>query len=854
MKRLFKIFWFFTKIGLFFLVLGIVTLFVTYKIMEKDLPSVESIREYKLQVPLRVYSKDGKLIREFGTIRRSPAALEDVPQHLINAYIAGEDANFYSHYGVDPKGLFRAVWEIITTGSKKTGGSTITMQLTRNVFLNLKQTYTRKLKEIFLAIKLEQTISKDEILELYLNKNFLGWHSYGIVAAADRYYGKTLDQLTLAEAAMLAAPPKAPSTINPITNPERALLRRNYILRRMLELNFIDQEQHDLAVAEEDNAVLHEATIELNAPWIAEMVRSQMIEQYGDNAYTDGYIVHTTIDSKMQQAAEVAIQKGLQTYDKIHGYRGPIKHFNIKSEDSNVENKLQVSDELIAEAIVKIKKTPVTAGIQAGLVTFVEDESSIVRLIDGQDVVIDYESSTWASEFIDNDRKKAKPKTLHEIIKVGDVIMVKRNDLGNFVLAQIPRVQGALISLDPNDGSILSLIGGFEFNLNKFNRDTQAKRQPGSGFKPILYSAALDAGLTASTLINDAPIVFDDDKLEKAWRPQNYSEKFFGPTRLREGIVGSRNLVSIRVLDQIGINTGRNHMIKFGFEPNDIPKNLSIALGSPNVTPLSMARAYAVFANGGYLIDPYLIHSITNQDGEMIFEKPQVVLCDNCEGKIEQEKLASIIQENGSQSIVEVNNNFNNNQNSNTENSTDKTTPGAIEQQKEEDKPLQIIYPPRVISGANQFIMESFLKEVIGPRGTGRKALVLKRSDIAGKTGTTNEQKDAWFNGFHKDNVTHAWVGFDTPQPMGRGATGGGAALPIWIDFMRVALEGLPEYKRPIPHGVVSAKVDLKSGKLAAAKNTNTRLEYFIAGYLPEEETADEQAVEIDQETIEDIF
>ena len=815
--------------------------------MEKDLPSVESIREYKLQVPLRVYSKDGKLIREFGTIRRSPAALKDVPQNLINAYIAGEDANFYSHYGVDPKGIFRAVWEIITTGKKKSGGSTITMQLTRNVFLNLKQTYTRKLKEIFLAIKLEQTISKDEILELYLNKNFLGWHSYGIVAAADRYYGKTLDQLTLAESAMLAAPPKAPSTINPITSPERALLRRNYILRRMLELDFITQEQHDQAVAEEDNAVIHEATIEVNAPWIAEMVRSDMIEKYGDNAYTDGFIVHTTIDSKLQQTAEVAVQNGLQRYDKIHGYRGPIKRLNIKSvnpdfkQGDDPKDQYLVSEEAIAEAIAKIKKTPVTAGIQAALVTFVEDESAIVRLIDGQDVVIDYETSTWAAEFIDNEHKKAKPKTMGEIVSVGDVIMVKRDDLGSFVLAQIPRVQGSLVSLNPNNGAINSLIGGFEFNLNKYNRVIQAKRQPGSGFKPILYSGALEAGLTASTLINDAPIVFDDAKLEKAWRPQNYSEKFFGPTRLREGIVGSRNLVSIRVLDQIGINTGRNHMIKFGFDPNDIPRNLSIALGSPNVTPLSMARAYAVFANGGYLVEPYLIESITNQEGEMIFKQPEVVLCDDCEGKLEQQALAAMIQENGT-----------------VENNQKTTVISSSSQTEEPQENLELeadetIYPPRIISAANQFIMESFLQEVI-TRGTGRKALVLERNDIAGKTGTTNEQRDAWFNGFHKDNVTNAWVGFDTPQAMGKGATGGGAALPIWIDYMKVALPDLPVHKRKIPPGVVSAKVDLKSGKLATANNPNTRLEYFIAGHLPEEESENKQATDVDEEIIEDIF
>lgn len=823
MKKLFKIIWFFTKLGLFFLLLGIATLFVTYKIMEKDLPSVDSIRQYKLQVPLRIYSKDGKLIHVFGTKRRSPANIEDIPKNLINAYIAGEDANFYSHYGIDPKGLFRAVWEVITTGHKKTGGSTITMQLTRNVFLSLEQTYTRKLKEIFLAIKLEQTISKDEILELYLNKNFLGHRSYGIVAAADMYYGKTLAELTLAESAMLAAPPKAPSRINPITSPERALLRRNYILRRMLELDYITKSEYDQAIEENDNAIIHEPAIELNAPWIAEMARAYMLKKYGDAAYTDGYIVTTTIDSKLQQTAEMAVQNGLQAYDKRHGYRGILKHFEIDAED----------EESITDALEKIKSTPTTAGLQVALVTFVEDTSMIARLTDGQDVVVDFETSKWAAPYIDNQKIGNRPKVMGDITKIGDVVMVKRDNLGTFILAQIPRVQGALISLDPNTGAMNALIGGFAFNLSKFNRVIQAKRQPGSGFKPILYSAAIDAGLTASTLINDAPIVFDDDKLEKAWRPQNYSEKFFGPTRLREGIVHSRNLVSIRVLDRIGINTGRNHMLKFGFDPNDIPRNLSIALGSPNVPPLAMSRAFSVFANGGYLIDPYVIQSISNQSGEVLYEHPPVVLCDECEGKLAREKETEILTENTDIDLSETN---------------------IVEEvPKEETEIDNSIYPPRVISVGNQYIIESFMQDVI-KRGTGRKALVLNRKDLAGKTGTANEQRDAWFNGFQRNIVTHAWVGFDTPEAMGRGETGGRAALPIWVDFMKVALEGVPEFKRPIPPGVIAAKINRKTGLLAGNNTRNTMTEYFLAGHLPKEEKDEGQATDLEDDSADDLF
>lgn len=832
MKKLFKVLWFFTKVGLFFFVLGVAALFVTYKIMEKDLPSVESIRQYKLQVPLRVYSKDGKLIRVFGSKRRSPAPISEVPKNLINAYIAGEDANFYSHYGIDPKGLFRAVWEIITTGRKKSGGSTITMQLTRNVFLSLEQTYTRKLKEIFLAIKLEQTISKDEILELYLNKNFLGHRSYGIVAAADMYYGKTLDELTLAESAMLAAPPKAPSRINPITSPERALLRRNYILRRMHELDYITQQEYDQAISEKDNARIHEPAIELNAPWIAEMVRAKMLELYGDSAYSDGYVVTTTVDSRLQQSAELAVQNGLQAYDKRHGYRGPIKQFDVETTDEN--GQLALTEERIDEIMDSIKSTQTTAGFQVALVTFVEDESMIVRLADGQDVVISFETSKWAAPYINNERIGNKPQTMNDIGKIGDVVMVKRDMLGEFVLAQIPRVQGALISLNPNTGGINSLIGGFDFNLSKYNRVTQAKRQPGSGFKPILYSGALDAGLTASTLINDAPIVFDDAKLEKAWRPQNYSEKFFGPTRLREGIVHSRNLVSIRVLDRIGINRGRDHMLKFGFNPEDVPKNLSIALGSPDVTPLDMSRAFSVFANGGYLIEPYLIESITNQDGEVLFQYPKVVLCDECEGKIQQQKVDNLVAEN-------------------EENDLQINSASNDQQQQNATQELEI-YPPRVISAANQYIIESFMQDVV-KRGTGRKAQALNRRDLAGKTGTANEQRDAWFNGFQRNNVTHTWVGFDSPEGMGRGETGGKAALPIWIDYMKVALENEAQYTRPVPPGLVAANVNRKTGKLSVIASADNIKEYFLVNHLPEEEKIESgDGTDLFNETGDDLF
>lgn len=816
MRKFLKIIWFFTKLGIFFAFLGMVIIFLAYKYYEPELPSVESIRDYKLQVPLRIYTEDGLLMAVFGTKRREPVNIKNVPDWVKQAYIAAEDANFYSHYGFDPKGIMRAVWELVTTGKKTSGGSTITQQLARNVFLTLDQTWTRKIKELFLAIKLERTISKDEILELYMNKIPLGHRAYGIAAAADVYYGKQLHELTLAEAAMLAAPPKAPSRINPVTNPDRALLRRNYVLKRMYELEFITQAEYDQAVAEKDNAYVHQPAVDINAPWVAEIIRSLMVEKFGEAAYTDGYTVTTTLNAVKQSAAEQALIKGLHAYDKRHGFRGAIKHYEIK-EPADIE---KYSEELTS--------FPNPGGLLPGLVAELDEKSAIVRLSDGQDVSISFESSQWAAPYIDNYRIGNKPKSMQDIVTVGDVIMLKRNDEGDFELSQIPQVQGALLGMNPYDGAIESLVGGYDFYLSKYNRATQAKRQPGSGFKPIIYSAALDNGLHASSIINDAPIVFDDDNLERSWRPENYSEKFFGPTRLREGIVKSRNLVSIRVLRRIGIEKGRDHILKFGFNENDIPSNLSISLGSPNVTPLEMARAFSVFANGGFLIEPHLIRSITNQNGkELLFYQP-LQACSNCQLE-EQTKnhndQRSLVQ--SSFSLLEkeydgMNDNIN---------TTDSTRAA-----------------PRIIDEGNRFIIDSFMRDVV-KRGTATKAKSLERNDLAGKTGTTNDQKDAWFNGYMSQHVATVWVGFDTPEPMGRGEVGGNAALPIWIDYMGTALENVPENTATIPPGIVKAPVDNRTGLLVKPGSPGSFYEYFMADQLPEKAEAIQQKPRYD-----DIF
>ncbi len=819
MRKFLKFIWFMTKLGLFFAVLGVILIYALYKHYEPELPSVEAIKEYRLQVPLRVFTEDGKLISVFGTKKRIPVSIDQIPLQVKQAYIAAEDSSFYSHPGFDIKGIMRAVWQIVTTGKKQGGGSTITQQLTRNVFLTLDQTWTRKIKELFLAVKLERTISKDEILELYLNKIALGHRSYGVAAAAEVYYGKTLDELTLAQSAMLAAPPKAPSRINPVTSPERALQRRDYVLGRMLDLGFITQQQHDQAVAEKDEAYVHEPVVEVNAPWVAEMVRTQMIEQYGDDAYTDGYNVVTTIHSEKQQAAEIALQTGLHAYDRRHGYRGPIEQYDlsqIMASEPVAAGAASAGETQNLETITDaLNGFPKPAGLQAALVLEVDEAEAVARLGDGQDVALSFETSQWAVPYIDNFKVGDKPKDLTEILKVGDVVMVKRGETGDFELSQIPSVQGALVSMHPDDGSIYALVGGFDYYLSKFNRATQAKRQPGSGFKPIVYSGALEYGLHASSIINDAPIVFEDDQLERTWRPENYSEKFFGPTRLREGIVNSRNLVSIRVLRQIGIRNGRNHILKFGFNPDDVPGDLSIALGSPNVPIIDMSRAFSVFANGGYLVQPHLIKSITNQSGDTVYRYQGVQVCPGCDATA-----VNAADESGEfTGDLAVDN-------------LAWTTP------MDPDLPLPVKPAPRVIPQENQYIIESFMQDVV-KRGTGTKALVLERNDLAGKTGTTNDQMDGWFNGYQRNVVTNVWVGFDTPQPMGRGEVGGRVALPIWIDYMRVALADEPLYQRPVPAGLISAKVNRKTGKLLKPGDNNGLLEYFKVGQLPEEDEAE---------------
>lgn len=789
-------------------ILGATALAITYITVIKDLPDVDTLRDVQLQVPLRIYTQDGKLISVFGEKRRIPVKISEMPAFLTNAFIAGEDARFRVHPGIDYQGITRAVWKLITTGEKSVGGSTITQQLARNFFLSLEKTYSRKIKEIFLALKIERELSKDEILELYLNKILLGHRAYGVGAAADVYYGKTVGELNLAECAMLAALPKAPSRINPITSPERAMERRNYVLRRMLELGYITDAQYELAVNTRNTAFYHGATTEVSAPFLAEMVRRKMVARYGETAYTAGYQVYTTIKAKLQTAANQAVTDGLEAYDHRHGYRGAEAHVDLGAEHTT---------EQWNEALRSFK--PV-AGLSPGLVTEVDDDVALVFQPDGQTIALSLEDLRWARPFISRNHVGRKPTKVSDVLHVGDIIRTRLLDNGRRQLAQLPRVEGLLVSLNPHDGGILALVGGYDYTRSKFNRVVQSRRQPGSGFKPFIYSAALAKGMTTASILNDAPIVFNDSELERDWKPQNYSEKFFGPTRLREAMVHSRNLISIRLLRDIGIPYTIKYISAFGFDPSELPANLSMALGSASLKPISIARGYAVFANGGYLIDPYFIERIKNAKGNVVFAASPRIACKDC---IDDDPAAE-----EPEAAEPENPSF---------------RPLPLEGQKhiqvvEQANPepaAAVSRPrpaPRVISEQNAYLVRSMMMDVIR-RGTGKKAMVLKRKDLAGKTGTTNEQRDAWFSGYDNDIVTSVWVGFDNHDPLGRYEVGGRAALPIWIDYMRVALEDIPDKVPEIPEGIVQARIDPKTGLLARLENKDAIMEVFKVGTLP---------------------
>lgn len=780
MKWLWKLF----KFGLTLTVLGTLAAAIAvgaaYYYLEPGLPKIDNLREVRLQVPLKVLSREGELIAEFGEQRRTPLGFDQFPERMVQAFLSAEDTNFFTHPGVDIRGLLRAGVQLALTGKKKQGGSTITMQVARNFYLSSKKTYTRKISEIFLALRIEKELSKQEILELYLNKIYLGHRSYGVGAAARVYYGKTVDELDLAQTAMIAGLPKAPSSFNPLTNPPRAVERRNYVLGRMLELGYITADEHADAVAAPISASRYAPDVQVEAPYIAEMVRGEMVERFGDDAYTGGYTVHTTVSGRDQAAANVGVRNALDAYSERHGYYGPEDQLDPLPDDQDA------LDAALADR-------PSVGRLLPAVVTDVAEKSATFYLGDGERAEIPWEQMQWARKHITTDRRGPAPKKAADILKPGDVIRVKQvekkkskdNDetVQLWRLAQIPRAAAALVAVDPKDGAIRSLVGGYDFYYSKFNRATQAQRQPGSGFKAFIYSAALANGFTPASLINDAPVVFDDPSLEGAWRPENYSGKFFGPTRLREALTKSRNLVSIRLLRTMGIEKALQHIAKFGFDPDKLPHNLSLALGSASVTPLQMASAYAILANGGFRVEPYVIDWI-EQDGVGVIEQAKpLVACAECAADAGYDDLG---------------------------------------------RPLA----PRVIDARNRYLMYSMMQDVIR-RGTATKARALGRKDLAGKTGTTNDQRDAWFNGYNQSLVANAWVGFDDNNKLGRGEVGGKAALPAWMDFMRVALQDIPDVEPIKPDGIVSARIDPRTGTRTVAGTKGALFEVFRAENVP---------------------
>ena len=741
----------------------LIVLAALYLYLSPKLPSVEVLRTAKFQTPMRLYSQDLKLIGEYGEQRRQPIEFQDIPPLFIKALLAAEDDHFYSHMGINPGSLVRAAFELIRTGSIQSGGSTITMQVARNFFLTKEQTFVRKFNEILLALRIEGHLDKDAILTLYCNKIFLGNRAYGIAAAAEVYFGKPLAELTLPELAMIAGLPKAPSAFNPASNPERARERRDWILGRMLHLGYIDLNTYQAAVATPVSTHIYQTHLDFPAPYVAEMARREVFARYGENAYTDGLRVITTIRSDWQQAADKAIADGLAEYDWRHGWRGAEAH--------------------IADAgqwQARLAATPVIQGLIPAVVT--EVGPSGIRALVGKDTQLDLSEKNGLAgmkRHLEQARFSRPVTDYSAVFRSGDVIRLRR--VGKqWELAQLPEAQASLVALDPADGAIRSLVGGFDFSASSFNRATQARRQPGSSFKPFIYASALEHGFTAASVFNDAPIVFNDPDQKEPWRPENDNGEYYGPLRLREALYLSRNMVSIRVLQAVGIHNAIDSLTRFGFDPADLVPNLSLALGTPAFTPLQMATAYAIFANGGYRVAPYLIARIEDANGKPLFVAGPERVCPDCG-----------------------------------------TSAGN-------DSPVA----PRVMDARIAYIMDSMLKDVIR-RGTGTRALQMKRGDIAGKTGTTNGPRDAWFSGYNPTLVTSVWFGFDDNRVLGASEYGSTAALPIWMAFMGTALAGTAEVHRPRPPGIVTVRIDPETGLRAVPGGRGFEEELFLEESAP---------------------
>ncbi|WFC28569.1 peptidoglycan glycosyltransferase/peptidoglycan DD-transpeptidase MrcA [Proteus mirabilis] len=819
------------------IILGGASIYGMYKYVEPQLPDVATLKDVRLQTPMQVFSADGELIAQYGEKRRLPLTLEEMPPQLINAFIATEDTRFREHHGIDPIGITRAVVVALTSGQASQGASTITQQLARNFFLTPEKKLMRKIKEAFLAIRIEKELTKDEILALYLNKIYLGNRAYGVGAAAYVYFGKSVHELSLNEMAVIAGLPKAPSTLNPLYSYDRALKRRNVVLQRMYEENYITRAQYESARAEPIVAKYHAPQIDFSAPYLTEMVRMEMYERYGENAYTDGYKIYTTIVRKDQLAAEKALRDNVIDYDMRHGYRGA-------QEVLWSEGQTPWDNEAINK---KLKGIQIYGPLIPAVVLSADAKEAKVILKTGDNITLDLKAVRWARKFISDTSQGATPTKVDAVVHVGEQIWVRQNNENSWVLAQLPGVNAAFVALDPINGGIIALVGGFDFEISKFNRVSQSLRQVGSNIKPFLYAAALDKGLTLSTLLNDLPISRWDAGAGTDWRPKNSPPTYAGPIRLRQGLGQSKNVVMVRAMRAMGVDYAADYLLRFGFPNQNIDRTESLALGSPSFTPMQMVRGFAVMANGGYLIEPYYIQRIENADGEELFTAKPKVACPDCTD-------IPVIYGDTMRSIALSDDYMENVAQSNNAQSVAAAPEIELEQAPLAETVKESPYAPHVISTPLAYLMHDALRTNLvgepGWSGTGWRAVRdLKRQDIGGKTGTTNSSKDAWFSGYGANIVATAWIGFDdSSRNLGRTAASGGeagakTAQPIWNDFMKVALDGVPVNMMPAPKGVVAVQIDRRTGKLAG--DGSSMKEYFIDGTQPTERAKNEVGTQI---------
>jgi penicillin-binding protein 1A len=769
-----------------------------YVYLRPALPDVGSLREVQLQVPLRIYSRDGKLIQSIGEQRRIPVRYDQLPPKLIQAFLATEDDRFFRHHGVDWQGILRAAVANLRAGGIRQGASTITMQVSRDMFLTPRRDMKRKMSEIYISLLMEAEFTKEEIFSLYVNKIFLGQRAYGVGAAAEVYFGKGLDQLSLAEMATLAGIPTSPSTVNPVASAEAAKVRRTHVLGRMLDLGYISQSEYDQAKSSPMESRLHGASIEVDAPYLAEMVRNDMQNKYGDAVYTAGYKVYTTLDSRLQAAGTVALRTGLIEYDMRHGYRGA----SAKVDLSKIVTPAQFDAQL--------EEFPVIGGLKPAIVEQVEAKSAKIYVKDLGTVTLPWEKLAWARRELPDEKVDRYPTQATEVLSRGDVIYTVGRTPESVLFVQIPEAQSALVSVDPKDGAVVALVGGFDFFQSKFNRVIQARRQPGSGFKPFIYAAAFDKGFTPASVVLDAPVVIDEEGKEQAWRPHEDTGMFYGPVRLRDALVHSRNLVSVRLMRAIGGPYARDYVTRFGFDKSQLPDDLTLALGTAELSPLQVAIGYSAFANGGFKVSSYYIDRIEDANGKVLQQANPTIACPQCGRPSDGPSPKSV---SGGRSAL-------------------------LDEAPHDGKTMISVknMAPQILRPQVAYLLADMMADVI-KRGTGQRARTLNRDDIAGKTGTSNDFHDAWFNGFNGDIVTTVWTGFDAERSLGdNNDQAARVAVPTWTYFMKQALEGTARHGVPVPDGIVSVRISPKTGLLASSDDPTGIMEKFIEGNLPKAE------------------